>query len=340
MASGKDSGKRLGAFDFVKGIAIVLVVITHARIFGGLPWQLLDIVPVAVPLFFVASGYLLYLRHPEGYGIGHLKSVFWRLIAIYVIFSLAAEALSDPARLAMPLAVIYDIIVGAGGSGLYYFVPALVQLYIAYPLLARLFANRKARVPVLVLALALSLIFDSVNSSVQVPAWNSNLPMLAFAGRYLFYFVAGMFICSLGLDFESKDAKTNPEAWKKQIAGLAVALAAYLACIAGYASAYSQVSEIAFFISAAFAFISLAYSCAFLQGAPITMELAGIAELLGKNSLVIYLTHGFVIYLVLLPVIGWGARQGMLYLASAATLIISLGISLAFNYAYKRVQPA
>ncbi|HQT45389.1 MAG TPA: acyltransferase, partial [Candidatus Micrarchaeota archaeon] len=250
MASVKESGKRLGAFDFVKGIAIVLVAMTHAMIFGAWAWPLKDIIPIAVPLFFITSGYLLYLRHPEGYGIEHLKSVFWRLIAIYMIFSLAAEALSDPARLANLLAVLYDMVIGAGGSGLYYFVPALVQLYIAYPLLARLFRNRNARVPLLALALALSVIFDSMNRAAQAPNWNSNLPMLAFAGRYLFYFVAGMFICSLGLDFENRDAGAKG-AWKKQFAGLALALSAYVICIAEYASAYSQISETAFFISTA-----------------------------------------------------------------------------------------
>ena len=327
MAGQQDGAKRIGSFDFVKGIAIILVALTHARIFGPLAWPLNYIIPIAVPLFFMISGYLLYRRHPNGYGIGHLAKIFWRLIAIYMVFSIVAEVMDNPSQIANPLALAYGMLVGTGGSGLYYFVPALVQMYLIFPLFARIFSNKKAVVPALVASFAISLFFDVLTRNAQVPAWNSNQPMIAFAGRYLFYFVSGMFICLLEAEFVAKAGR------KMAVAVLAGAIAAYTVCFACYENQYSY---IAFFISPVFAFVGLEYSYPILAGTGISRKILGIAEMLGKNSLVIYLTHGYVIYLVLLPVIGWGAGNGMVYIASAAAIAISLAVSLAFNRVFKK----
>ena len=132
-------------FDFLKGIAILLVIAIHTYdisgakegIAGDINLLLRQIIQCAVPIFVAVSGY--FVVKSRGPYISYLKQ---RVLKIYVpalVWSLPylIEAFGKGYRL-LPILGIYFIC----GFSIYYFIALIMQFYVISPVLCKYFSNR------------------------------------------------------------------------------------------------------------------------------------------------------------------------------------------------------
>lgn len=197
--SGHDRDReRIGFFDFLKGVAILAIVAIHATVaFPQYRW-LNNYLWFAVPLFIFSTGYLLARRYAKP-DADYFKSFARRVALPYVIFCLAVAIAGFAVATKFDAAAFAaDVLLGRLNGGALYFIPLIIQLYLLFPLL------QKARqaVPawiILLFAYATSIFFKLYDNAAQATAWNADPVSLAFCGRYLFFFAAGMYLSHVEL---------------------------------------------------------------------------------------------------------------------------------------------
>jgi len=303
--------ERLLSFDFLKGICIILVIALHARDVASIPWPMDMMVWLAVPSFIFISGYLTARRHPDGVEIGHFVRVWWRIGAIYTAYTLFWMLLRH-----VPLANLPRyLLLGLANWGILYFIPILLGLYLAYPLLLRI-RQWTGRVPFLIICLCISILFESINLQHNGVIWNVDPVAHAFFGRMLFFFAVGM--CVSGLDLGKV---------RNRVA-IAAALIAFLCLLGARPESYFIPY---FFAPLLFTFLLFCLYEA-LKGA--ARAITGIFEAFGRYTLGMYLVHPIILYVFLKPLFGEHAGADDYFLAIFIVAVSSYAVSLIFMRGY------
>lgn len=360
---------RFAEIDVLRGLAILAVVLTHCYdTFTDLTalttstWLYMTatmLLRFAVPCFVFASGFALYAR----YGPAPPLRAFYAkraraVVPAYLAASGAGIALRVavghlPAAAVTPAAVAGMLATGTAFYHLWFFVP-LIEIYLLYPLIARLYgaARERGREPLLLAAcLGLAALFF-------VPVPDALAPLhtaMMFAG-YLIYFVLGM---AVRARYDRVAAfRTTPRqrmaAGIVVVAGVAFGLAEFVT--AHYAPGVLPAGSPgrAVFLAVWAVAMALAWGVlilGLLRGARRARGRAGDAlAALGRRSLEVYLIHAFVLSLLALTGAGLGVGRGTLaavpvavalVLAAswAATAAIDRGRALTSRWAAPRRTP-
>ncbi len=311
---------RLDLFDFAKGIAIITVVLVHVGTVVAQGKVLDPYVGFGVELFILCSGYLLARRYAkELVASEYLKKMFFRVVLVYALFVVAIYIATSWQNFSAADLASAFLLGSQNGNGLY-FMPVIIQLYLLFPLIRG--GWKKHALALLLCVLAVSLVWYHFDSQMRQPDWNSNPYVLAFAGRYLFFFVFGIWLSAFALE--------------KLDTGKAASIAAFY--LAG-AVAVTILSHDLFlgYAYPVFALFACVLLYQWLDGIGALRQVVGAINRLGKQSLVIYLVHAMVLYGIVsqmpLP-IGWQAE----YIAyAAATLALSYAFAVLFMKAYRRL---
>ena len=189
-------GQRNHAVDLMKGIAIILVLITHfewsgdERHFFIFPY----VVNMAVPIFMIITGYvysnsikrrnidsfeeewslILFMRRVIRYTIPFLIVVLWELLD------------SKKIKPEEPVDMVKWIINGAGGPGSFYY-PVMMQMIIVIPAIHVLV--KKYKLHGLVMTFLLNLLYEILAWSYVLPYGSYRLICL----RYIFLVSVGVY---------------------------------------------------------------------------------------------------------------------------------------------------
>lgn len=310
--SGHDRDReRIGFFDFLKGVSILAIVAIHATAaFPEYRWAN-NFLWFAVPLFIFSTGYLLARRYSSPAG-EYYRSFARRVVLPYAIFcvfvgvaSAIATAQFDSATFAA------DVLLGRLNGGALYFIPLIIQLYLLFPLLQKARQNVPAWI-ILLGAYAFSIFFKLYDNAAQATAWNADPVSLAFCGRYLFFFAAGMYLSHVELG-----KKVQKVAGASLVVFL---LASALAINTDFFPVYLY-----FYPLACLIIIAAAYHAA--------REWANAAsramEAVGKSSLFIYLVHPAVIFSVAMAL-------GAIPAAFLFVILISVAAGMAAAAFYQK----
>ena len=192
-----NSYKRNSVIDSVKGISIILVVITHFR---WEDYQRLNpifpyLINMAVPIFMIVSGFVgaysynnnAVKRISEAYNYSNIVPKFIKYTIPYLITVL--YQLFDP-RIQLPESksnIIKWIIIGTNGPGSYYF-PILMQLVFVFPIIY--FIIVKNGYKGLFLLLFANIVYEVITWAYEIPVECYRL--LVF--RYIFIIAFGVYI--------------------------------------------------------------------------------------------------------------------------------------------------
>ena len=182
--------RRIGFFDFAKGIAIIAVIIIHAtRFINFLPetpdsfliWNegINRIMRFAISVFFITSGALLFIKDIKKFYFNKIK----RILVPYAFFSFAATYFFSVRFDSFSRYIITAVRDFFTGQALvpYWFVIVLFQFYLISPFLLYLF--KKVRTDIILFT---SFVF-SLASYFLIP-----LISFPFFGNFLFFFVLGI----------------------------------------------------------------------------------------------------------------------------------------------------
>jgi len=313
-------GHRLDMADFAKGIAIITVVCVHVGTVVAQGKVLDPYIGFGVELFIICSGYLLARRYAAKLETReYLKKMFFRVVLIYAIFVVAIYVATSWQNFSVWGLAAAFLLGSQNGNGLY-FIPVIIQLYLLFPLIRG--SWKKHALALLLAVLVATLVWNYFDSQMRKPDWNSNQYVLAFAGRYLFFFVFGIWLSSFALE--------------KMDAGKAARVAVFY--LAG-AVALTILSHDLFFgyLYPVFALFACVLLYQWLDGIDALKQVVGAINKLGKQSLLIYLVHAMLLYGIVskmpLP-IGW---QGEYVAYAAATLALSYAVAVLFMKAYWRI---
>jgi peptidoglycan/LPS O-acetylase OafA/YrhL len=317
---GKPRG-RIGLVDFARGVAILAVIAVHASNSVAEAKGLNGYLGFGVEIFVLTSGYLLARRYAASLDLKeYFGKIFLRVALIYALFVLATYLLSGPQAFSLQNLAL-DFLLGAQNGNGYYFIPVILQLYLVFPLVRKIGWGRKS-IALLFALLAATIIWSSIDAQLRKPDWNSDPLALAFAGRYAFLFALGIFLANYALE--------------KLPAAKSAAIAACYVLLAALASSLEGTLFLGYLYPAFVLFaIGAAYSA--FAGLRLADSIRSLIEPLGKQSLLIYLLHGAVLYGLLaplLPAMEWQERYAALIALTAA---LSFAVSEAFMAAYSRL---
>lgn len=203
-------------FDFIKGLAILAVIIIHVSFFlakfpDKFPLYFLEwsehigrLSRFAIPFFIICSGILLTLRDLKK---ETLKNFYFkkikRIFIPYFFFSFLATLVYSDNITSFPQYIgraLWQVLTGTGSIP-YWFLIILAQLYIIYPLIWYLFVIKKVKPQVLLLSsFVFSLGYYLV--STQWQEWINIYSNFYFFGSFLFFFVLGMVLKPMVLSGE------------------------------------------------------------------------------------------------------------------------------------------
>ncbi|PLX20323.1 hypothetical protein C0584_06285 [Candidatus Parcubacteria bacterium] len=193
--------KRIEYFDFLRGLAIIAVIIIHIgdlflkNSIGSreIIYFVNDLMRFAVPFFLISSGVLLVFKNPKEFYAKKITRIFipYALITILVgmFYSLS----------------FFDIahgILSGSASVPYYFLSVLLQFYILYPFLERLSKKRGFLYFSFILTV-LALITKEVWAFYDIPLFI----------RYLFFFAYGISLKNRFLNSEVSYTKPEKYFW-------------------------------------------------------------------------------------------------------------------------------
>lgn len=231
------SKNRIGVIDCVKGLAIIMIIITHCNWPDGLGKQLLFPfwVNMAVPLFMIITGYLYtnsYSKRNKWYEKEWMIKTFLRYSIPFfiafglecVIYSVIKEAGVPEAQMfGLKNAIITLLEEGGYGPGAYYYC-CMIQIMLFFSVIYWLIKNFREKG--LFVCFFINLIYE-----ISKTIWNMNpllYRMLAF--RYIYILAAGCYLFYM----RSEARKLRPMQWVLGVLG-----AIYLFAEANYVGTWS-----------------------------------------------------------------------------------------------------
>ena len=286
--------ERILFFDFVKGVAILAVIVIHIVFFlkafedkfslSFLKWleHINRLARFAIPVFFISSGALLTLKDLK---INTLKKFylakFQRIVIPYIFFSSFATCLYSPGGNYF-LKAIRDIFTG-GALVTFWFMPVLFQLYFSFPVFWYLFVVKRVKPHIILLFSFLSSLGFYFLSTEFTEFELLFRTFSLYFGHFLFFFVLGMVLKPL-LFLENREwlKKIYLPLWSVFVIALYLGISAVNPLETYYNYRYIYGPTI---------FLALFYFYPFLS----RFKISKFIEKIGRHSLYLYLIHFFVL---------------------------------------------
>jgi surface polysaccharide O-acyltransferase-like enzyme len=217
--------------EFLRAFAILAVVAVHVSMFfTSIPdVNLLAVLNAgifvtahfAVPIFIFVSGLVLATRYRGGYALfSYYSRRAWTIVPPYLLFTflyllIPVEGMMHLAGTPAPDTALYALLLGTGAYHLWFFV-LIIQLYLLYPLIFRVYERFEQGGGVLYLLLLLLFVQTVWNVSAHAVGafagtdWYTIL-IRAFPS-HLFYFVLGIAV-AVRFDSVSLQVRSLPRAF-------------------------------------------------------------------------------------------------------------------------------
>lgn len=322
------SFRRIAYFDFLRGVAILMVIAIHTfpsdvtfdDWSGVLSIVIRQILNCAVPLFLAISGFFLSKKtfvSPKD------KFSFWKrqIPSVYIpclIWSVPYFILSI---LAPTHSMTVDVIMlFFCGFSVYYFVALIIQYYLLLPYLVKL--NSKNGVLLCVLISLLSILFvNYLKYGV-----GCEIPLLVYAGPFplwILFFVTGIYLAG------------ETRSYRLELLGalLVIALVAQCADIYFFSSGFGiKLSSFVF----SFLAILVLFSERLQKNYDRLAAYMKVVRYLGEISFGIYLIHCYFISALprIFPYGGWAGRWLIVATLSAMTIYLVKKIAPKFSERY------
>ena len=186
--------ERIAYFDFLRGLAIMMVVGIHTYTLGEDSTAIRQLLNTAVPLFIAISGYFLSQKKMENKGdyLSFLKKQLPKVYLPVLAWSLPFYALA----LFSGSSIIKQTILLLGcGISIYYFVAFIMQCYVFLPVINICISGNK-RMGGVIISCLISLVWIAgvvYMSTMQ----GRGIPLILYAGPlpcWLMFFVLGVVI--------------------------------------------------------------------------------------------------------------------------------------------------
>jgi fucose 4-O-acetylase-like acetyltransferase len=191
------------SIDFIKGIAILLVIIFHCII--GYTNKVAGVISIeqGVPLFLLVSSYL-YFKSQENkpvtfYGKHHFIKMFNRIFVPFFIFQIPILLIS----FYKSNISIFNVVAGGGiGMGSYY--PWLYfQFWLLLPCFSYLIKNKKLKMwHAIAISITLEIAFNLI-ASINVINNFSDVLWRLFVGRYVFIIYIGFLLAKNRFNYKT-----------------------------------------------------------------------------------------------------------------------------------------
>ena len=306
--------KRLGWVDGLRGLAVFLVVLGH--LYKGFPLIFPFCTLIAMPMFYFLAGYVFHEGKPLG---AFLKGLFFRLYVPYLIFSLLPLK-SMLLLLNGDLSGLVEYWKDFFSGRIFWFVPSFLVTQMLFYLLSRLEANR------LVLLAAGGVCFALGVAAADVPWMDIWCVNTALTGTLYMFMRAVLKKSSRGIPL-------------REIAAAGVIyLGALLLCILRYPGGAMDFHLVDY--DNPFLFLVLTVSelwiCVGIAQRLHWPMAAAPWQVLGRETLVVYLTHSWVQYGLSIVFTSVMPINGQLFFRSIVycilTCTVSMCISLGIGY--------
>lgn len=187
--------KRISYFDFLRGLAIMMVVGIHTYTLGKDNIVVRQLLNNAVPLFIAISGYFLSQKKMENKAdyFSFLRKQLPKVYLPVLIWSLPLYvlALYSGRSILWQTALLFGC-----GLSIYYFVAFIMQCYIALPLINHYISNNKYKRGGVIVSCLVSYVW--ISGVVYLNTIKGmNIPIILYAGPlpcWIMFFVLGVLI--------------------------------------------------------------------------------------------------------------------------------------------------
>lgn len=329
--------KHIRELNFLRAIAAFMVIAIHivsGRINASILAFVWDVAMVcAVPIFIVLSGYILHYSYKDKEQLGYLGFIKRRLskvfipyliwTIVYMIYALDGNY-KEILTFAFIGKLLENLILGKGFVHLY-FMAIIIQLYFIYPFLKNfIFKNGKITLAV---SFAISLYFNLEpylrQHGIDLLPANGRPYYFVFLGRWIFYFVLGMYFAVNALKLVKLISASKLElsiVWTLLFISMV-----FLSKTLGMGNQILNSLTILYSISSFLLLYALTYS--FKEN---ESRWTLFLEWFSKQSFIIYLSHLLLIKLTLLKITTvfgisiWKGGFGLILLLIASVLISSI----------------
>ena len=185
--------KRNTYFDFLRGLAIMIVVGIHTYTLGKDSTVVRQLLNTAVPLFIAISGYCLSQKRMENKDdyLFFLKKKFSKVYLPVLVWSLPLYAIALYSGSSI---IKQTILLLSCGLSIYYFVAFIMQCYVVLPVINNYISGNKRRVVIVSCLISFAWIAGVMYmNTIQ----GKGIPLILYAGPlpcWLMFFVLGVMI--------------------------------------------------------------------------------------------------------------------------------------------------
>ena len=185
--------KRNTYFDFLRGLAIMMVVGIHTYTLGKDSTVVRQLLNTAVPLFIAISGYFLSQKKMENKDdyLFFLKKQFPKVYLPVLVWSLPLYAIALYSGSSI---IKQTILLLSCGLSIYYFVAFIMQCYVVLPVINNYISGNKRRVVIVSCLISFAWIAGVMYmNTIQ----GKGIPLILYAGPlpcWLMFFVLGVMI--------------------------------------------------------------------------------------------------------------------------------------------------
>ena len=185
--------ERVDYFDFLRGLAIMMVVGIHTYTLGKDSTVVRQLLNTAVPLFVAISGYCLSQKRMENKDdyLFFLKKQFPKVYLPVLVWSLPLYAIALYSGSSI---IKQTILLLSCGLSIYYFVAFIMQCYVVLPVINNYISGNKRRVVIVSCLISFAWIAGVMYmNTIQ----GKGIPLILYAGPlpcWLMFFVLGVMI--------------------------------------------------------------------------------------------------------------------------------------------------
>ena len=185
--------ERVAYFDFLRGLAIMMVVGIHTYRLGKDSTVVRQLLNTAVPLFVAISGYCLSQKRMENKDdyLFFLKKQFPKVYLPVLVWSLPLYAIALYSGSSI---IKQTILLLSCGLSIYYFVAFIMQCYVVLPVINNYISGNKRRVVIVSCLISFAWIAGVMYmNTIQ----GKGIPLILYAGPlpcWLMFFVLGVMI--------------------------------------------------------------------------------------------------------------------------------------------------